>query len=103
MADKHAYLVAGKRSPVGKYLGMLSKLSAVEIGAQVGRAVLAEARADLAAFNEVFVGQVLQAGGQVEEEQAGHGEDDGRQAQRTQQRLAHGVGITIGAGGCRAH
>ncbi|MBP7745693.1 MAG: acetyl-CoA C-acyltransferase [Phycisphaerae bacterium] len=62
MADKHAYLMAGKRSPVGKYLGMLSKLSAVEIGAQVGKAVLAEARAELAAFNEVFVGQVLQAG-----------------------------------------
>jgi acetyl-CoA C-acetyltransferase len=62
MADKCAYLVAGKRSPVGKYLGTLSRLTAMEVGVQVARALLAEAKADPAAINEVFVGQVLQAG-----------------------------------------
>lgn len=62
MPDKSTYLVAAKRSPIGKYLGMLSKLTAMQIGGQVGKALLAEARVDLAAINEVFVGQVLQAG-----------------------------------------
>ncbi|MCK4340445.1 MAG: thiolase family protein [Phycisphaerae bacterium] len=62
MADKCAYLVAGKRSPVGKYLGTLSKLSAVEVGTQVAKKLIAEARADEAAIDEVFVGQVLQGG-----------------------------------------
>jgi acetyl-CoA C-acetyltransferase len=62
MADKCAYLVAGKRSPVGKYLGTLARLSAMEIGGQVAKALLAEAKADPLAIGEVYVGQVLQAG-----------------------------------------
>lgn len=62
MPDKSTYLVAAKRSPIGKYLGTLSKLTAMQIGGQVGKALLAEARVDLTAINEVFVGQVLQAG-----------------------------------------
>jgi acetyl-CoA C-acetyltransferase len=62
MADRHAFLVAGKRSPVGKYLGSLAKLTAMEVGRQVAKALLVEAKADLAAVNEVYVGQVLQAG-----------------------------------------
>lgn len=62
MADKCAYLVAGKRSPVGKYLGTLARLSAMEIGEQVAKALLAEAKADPPAIDEVYVGQVLQAG-----------------------------------------
>lgn len=57
-----AYLVAGKRSPIGKYQGTLSKLSAMELGAQVAKALIAEAKVDPAAINEVFVGQVLQGG-----------------------------------------
>jgi acetyl-CoA C-acetyltransferase len=62
MADKCTYLVAGKRSPVGKYLGTLARLPAVEIGSQVAKALLAEAKADPGAIDEVYVGQVLQAG-----------------------------------------
>lgn len=62
MADKVAYLVAAKRSPVGKYLGSLAKLSAMETGAQVAKAAIAAAKADQTAINEVFVGQVLQGG-----------------------------------------
>jgi len=62
MADKCAYLVAAKRSPVGKYLGTLTKLSAMEIGAQVAKNLLAESKVDPKAIDEVFVGQVLQAG-----------------------------------------
>jgi acetyl-CoA C-acetyltransferase len=62
MADKCAYLVAAKRSPIGKYLGTLTKLSAMEIGAQVAKTLLAESKVDPKAIEEVFVGQVLQAG-----------------------------------------
>jgi len=62
MADKCAYLVAGKRSPIGKFLGTLSKLSAMEIGGQVAKALIAEAKVDPAAIDEVYIGQVLQAG-----------------------------------------
>jgi len=62
MAQPQAYLVAGKRSPIGRFLGSLSKLTAMEIGVQVAKALLAETRADPQGFDEVFVGQVLQAG-----------------------------------------
>ncbi len=62
MADKCAYIVAGKRSPIGRFLGTLSKLSAMEIGAQVARRLIEAAGADPQGFDEVFVGQVLQAG-----------------------------------------
>lgn len=62
MANKQAYLVAGKRSPVGRFLGTISKMTAMEIGAQVAKALIKEAKADPSAFDEVFVGQVLQAG-----------------------------------------
>ncbi len=62
MPEKQAYLVAGRRSPIGKYLGTLAKLSAMELGGQVAKAVLAEAQVDPAAVGEAYVGQVLQAG-----------------------------------------
>ena len=62
MADKTAYLVLAKRSPIGRFLGSLTKLSAMELGGQVGQALLAAAKADVAAISEVYVGQVLQAG-----------------------------------------
>jgi acetyl-CoA C-acetyltransferase len=62
MPKEQTYIVAGKRSPIGRFLGSLSKLTAVEIGAQVARALLDEAQADRAGIDEVFVGQVLQAG-----------------------------------------
>jgi len=62
MATKQAYLVAGKRSPIGRFLGTLSRLTAMELGAQVGKALLKAAQVDGAALDEVFVGQVLQGG-----------------------------------------
>lgn len=62
MADKCAYVIAGRRSPVGKYLGSLSKMSAVDVGTQVAKTLIAQAQADEAAIDEVFVGQVLQGG-----------------------------------------
>jgi len=62
MANDCAYIVAGKRSPVGRFLGSISKLSAMQVGTQVAKALITEAQADPNGFDEVFVGQVLQAG-----------------------------------------
>ncbi len=62
MPDKQAYLVAARRSPIGRYLGALSKLSAMELGGHVAKAALATAQVDPTAVDETYVGQVLQAG-----------------------------------------
>jgi acetyl-CoA C-acetyltransferase len=62
MPNECAYIVAGKRSPVGRFLGTIAKLTAMEVGTHVARALLDEAQADPNAFDEVFIGQVLQAG-----------------------------------------
>ena len=68
----HVYLVAAARTPIGKFGGALSSVPAVELGATAIRAAVdrsglpAEARID-----EVFMGQVLQAGaGQAPARQA---------------------------------
>jgi acetyl-CoA C-acetyltransferase len=47
---------------VGRFLGTISGLSAMEIGTQVAKALLTVTQADPQAFDEVYVGQVLQAG-----------------------------------------
>jgi len=62
MAHRQSYLVAGKRSPVGRFLGTISKLTAMELGAQVATGLLKETQVEPDAFDEVFIGQVLQAG-----------------------------------------
>ncbi len=62
MPNECAYIVAGKRSPVGRFLGTISKLTAMEVGSQVARGLLNDTQADPKAFDEVFVGHVLQAG-----------------------------------------
>lgn len=62
MADNRTYILSPKRSPIGHFLGSLSKLRAPEIGAQVARSLLTQAKVDPAAIDEVFIGHVLQAG-----------------------------------------
>ncbi|HUU94433.1 MAG TPA: acetyl-CoA C-acyltransferase [Phycisphaerae bacterium] len=62
MATNHSYLVAAKRSPTGRFLGGLSKLTAAAVGGQVAKALLDEVQADRAAIDEVLIGQVVQAG-----------------------------------------
>ncbi len=74
MAKEYAYIVAGKRSPIGKFLGSLSPLSAAQIGSQVAKALLDYAKADRSAFDEVYIGHVLQAGcGQIPSRQVALG------------------------------
>ena len=68
----HVYLVSAARTPIGKFGGALASVPAVDLGAAAIRAAVdrsglpAEARID-----EVFMGQVLQAGaGQAPARQA---------------------------------
>jgi acetyl-CoA C-acetyltransferase len=51
------------RTPIGKFLGGLSELSAVDLGASVVRALLARSGVDPRAIGEVLIGNARQAGG----------------------------------------
>ena len=55
-------IVAGARTPIGKLLGALSTLSAVDLGAHAIGAALAAVRLDPAAVEAVVMGHVVQAG-----------------------------------------
>jgi len=55
-------LVAGTRTPIGKLMGALSTVSAVDLGAHAISAALAAAHVDPAAVEAVVMGHVVQAG-----------------------------------------
>ncbi|MDQ0766559.1 acetyl-CoA C-acyltransferase [Streptomyces canus] len=55
-------IVAGARTPIGKLLGALSTLSAVDLGAHAIRAALAAVPLDPRAVQAVVMGHVVQAG-----------------------------------------
>ena len=59
---KRSVIIAARRSPIGKFLGSLSKVPAPQIGACVARAVLEETDTLNGGVDEVIVGNVLQAG-----------------------------------------
>jgi acetyl-CoA C-acetyltransferase len=64
-------IVSGARTPIGKFLGGLSSLSAPELGAAAIREAISRARIDAAALDEVIMGNVVQAGvGQAPARQA---------------------------------
>ncbi len=64
-------LVSAVRTPIGRYLGGLSSLSAPQLGAVVIRDALQRAAIDSAAVDEVIMGHVLQGGaGQATARQA---------------------------------
>ncbi|MGX4598374.1 acetyl-CoA C-acetyltransferase [Faecalimicrobium sp. JNUCC 81] len=56
------YIVNAKRSPIGKFLGSLSKVSAAELAAQVMRSVIEESKINPSDIDEVILGNVLSAG-----------------------------------------
>jgi acetyl-CoA C-acetyltransferase len=62
MSRTYSYIVAARRSPIGHLLGGLSKLKAVEIGGQVAKALINDSKVAPSAIDEVYIGQVLQAG-----------------------------------------
>ncbi|MFQ5621332.1 MAG: thiolase family protein [Candidatus Nanoarchaeia archaeon] len=55
-------IVAARRSPMGKFMGSLSSLSAPEIAAQVIKGVLNDVKLKPKQIDEVIIGNVLQAG-----------------------------------------
>jgi acetyl-CoA C-acetyltransferase len=64
-------IVAGARTPIGKFAGGFSSLKAVDLGAVAIREAVARAGVDPAAVDYVIMGQVLQAGaGQITARQA---------------------------------
>ncbi|MCL2412598.1 MAG: acetyl-CoA C-acetyltransferase [Bacteroidales bacterium] len=56
------YIVAAKRTAIGKFLGTLAPLSPAEIAAPVIQNILAETKIDPADLEEVIVGNILMAG-----------------------------------------
>lgn len=56
------YIVAAKRTPIGKLNGAFAGLSAAELGAQLIQAMLAEKQLAPDAVGEVIMGQVLTGG-----------------------------------------
>jgi acetyl-CoA C-acetyltransferase len=57
-----AFLIAAVRTPIGKYLGSLADVPAVELGGIALRAALERGRANASAIEEVIMGNVVQAG-----------------------------------------
>jgi len=59
---ERAVIVSALRTPVGRFLGGLSTLSAPRLGAEVVKATLARTKVDPERVDEVIMGNVLQAG-----------------------------------------
>ena len=66
-----SYLVAGARTPIGKFQGAFASLSAMDLGGVAIKEALARANVAPEEVQYVFMGQVLQAGqGQITARQA---------------------------------
>lgn len=57
------YLVAPRRTPIGRYGGGLASLSAADLGVQAAKAVLDQTGADPSVVSEAIIGCARQAGG----------------------------------------
>jgi acetyl-CoA C-acetyltransferase len=67
----NVYIVAAKRTPVGRFQGALKGLSAPKLGAAAVKAAVAESKVPVDAINEILMGEVLTAGvGQAPARQA---------------------------------
>lgn len=67
----NVYIVAAKRTPVGRFQGALKGLSAPRLGAAAVKAAVAESKVPPEAINEILMGEVLTAGvGQAPARQA---------------------------------
>lgn len=56
------YIVAAKRTAIGKFLGALSNIEAADLGATVIRNIIDESKVNPTDIDEVIVGNVLSAG-----------------------------------------
>ncbi len=72
--SKTVYIVSAVRTPIGAFLGGLSSIPATQLGATAIKGALEKANIDPSLVNEVFMGNVLQAGvGQAPARQAALG------------------------------
>lgn len=72
--SKEVYIVSALRTPIGSFLGSFSNVPATELGATAIKAALDQAKLPASAIDEVFMGNVLQAGvGQAPARQAALG------------------------------
>ncbi|MEN9743898.1 MAG: hypothetical protein RLZZ65_1703 [Bacteroidota bacterium] len=72
--SKTVYIVAAVRTPIGAFMGSLSSVPATQLGAIAIKGALEKANLNPALVNEVFMGNVLQAGvGQAPARQAALG------------------------------
>ncbi len=62
MADAHPLILSACRTPIGRFLGGLAGMSAVELGGTAARAAIVRASVDPARVEEAIVGCVLTAG-----------------------------------------
>jgi acetyl-CoA C-acetyltransferase len=72
--SKEVFIVAAVRTPVGAFMGGLSSVPATQLGATAIKGALEKSNVDPSLVNEVFMGNVLQAGvGQAPARQAALG------------------------------
>lgn len=83
---EQAVIVAAARTPIGRFCGSYTGVSASELGAQIIAATIARAGIDPASIDDVIVGQVLQAGA---------GQNPGRQSARGAGIPDHVPAVTI--------
>ena len=58
---KKVFIVAGKRTPIGAFLGSLSKVKATELGSIAARGAIDQINLDPVQIDEVILGNVIQA------------------------------------------
>lgn len=63
MEPRDIVLLAGARTPMGRYGGALRDISAIELGALAARAAIERSRVEPAEFDHVIVGNALQTSG----------------------------------------
>ncbi|MDE2507189.1 MAG: acetyl-CoA C-acyltransferase, partial [Planctomycetota bacterium] len=56
------WILSAARTPIGRFLGGLSSMSAVELGVVAGKSAIERAGLDVAAIDEAIIGCVLSAG-----------------------------------------
>lgn len=92
------YIVAAKRTPIGRFNGGLAGVAASELGATVVRRLLAEQQIEPGEVSELVMGQVLTAGG---------GQNPARQAAMSAglpvTMPAYGVSMVCGSGQKAVH
>ncbi|MEY4595693.1 MAG: hypothetical protein RLZZ506_105, partial [Bacteroidota bacterium] len=72
--SKTVYILSAVRTPMGSFMGAFSSVSATQLGATAIQGALQKAQLDPSLVDEVFMGNVLQAGvGQAPARQAALG------------------------------